>query len=137
MRINVNGREYKSIDEMPPDVREQYTKAMSMLADKDGNGVPDIFERGNVSVSSEDDERFVTSVQTESRYVINGKHYSRLEDVPPETRKLLRNPSTATKIGLPERPGGLTIQLTWVPLLAVLAAAAVTALLARIVARAL
>ena len=50
-RITVNGREHQRVDEMPPEVRRQYERAMSMLADADGNGVPDILE-GGASIAS-------------------------------------------------------------------------------------
>jgi len=42
--ITVNGRTYTSVEEMPPDVREQFEKAMGLLADKNNNGIPDAFE---------------------------------------------------------------------------------------------
>src|SRR5690348_359527 len=42
--ITVNGRTYSSVDEMPPDVRAQFEKAMALLADKNKNGIPDAFE---------------------------------------------------------------------------------------------
>jgi hypothetical protein len=51
-QITVNGRAYRSVDEMPPDVRAEYEQAMQMLADKDGNGVPDILERGETLKSA-------------------------------------------------------------------------------------
>ena len=44
MKIVVNGREYSSPDQMPPNVRAGYDRAMSALADKDCNGIPDILE---------------------------------------------------------------------------------------------
>ena len=43
-RITVNGQTYNSVEEMPPEVRQQYEKAMGMLADKNNNGVPDVLE---------------------------------------------------------------------------------------------
>lgn len=44
-RIVFNGTEYSSPDQMPPDVRQAYDRAMgSVLADADRNGIPDIFE---------------------------------------------------------------------------------------------
>jgi hypothetical protein len=42
-KLSINGKEYASVDDMPPEVRELYEKAMSAL-DKDGNGVPDFAE---------------------------------------------------------------------------------------------
>ena len=51
-KIVVGGKEYSSVDEMPPDVRQLYEKAMSMLADKDANGIPDILEGKSVGISA-------------------------------------------------------------------------------------
>ena len=42
--ITINGQTYSSVEQMPPDVREQYEKAMSMLADVNRNGIPDVLE---------------------------------------------------------------------------------------------
>ena len=82
-RITVNGLEYGSPDEMPPDVREQYQRAMSLLADKNGNGVPDNLEGGDVRVSSWDPgSAVVTSAVTSQKYVVNGRAYQRWEDIP-------------------------------------------------------
>src|SRR5437870_5950311 len=47
-RITVNGQTYASVDEMPSEVRQQYEKAMSMLADKNRNGIPDVLEGSTV-----------------------------------------------------------------------------------------
>lgn len=41
-------KEYASIDEMPPEIRAVYEKAMSLLADEDADGVPDIVEEKGV-----------------------------------------------------------------------------------------
>lgn len=43
-RINFNGQDYGSVDEMPPDVRRVYQRLMGVFADEDGDGTPDIFE---------------------------------------------------------------------------------------------
>lgn len=42
--FTINGRTYHSLDEMPPDVRRQYDQMMQLLADRDGNGIPDGIE---------------------------------------------------------------------------------------------
>ena len=81
-RITVNGKTYSSVDEMPPDVRRQYEQAMqSAMADRDGNGVPDIFEHPTSAGSA-------TSVGVNSvqHFTVNGKSYDRIEDVPAEFR---------------------------------------------------
>lgn len=43
MRILVDGKEFKSIDDLPPEARAKYEKAMGML-DKNQNGIPDFAE---------------------------------------------------------------------------------------------
>jgi hypothetical protein len=43
-KIVINGKEYATVDEMPPEIRSVYEKAMAMIADKDANGVPDVLE---------------------------------------------------------------------------------------------
>src|SRR5687768_14813285 len=52
--ITVNGQTYNSVDEMPPDVRRRYEQVMSMMADKNNNGVPDIMEGDGGGMSTGD-----------------------------------------------------------------------------------
>ncbi len=51
-RIIFNGREYANADEMPPEARAAYEQAMSVFADADRNGVPDIFEGAGTNPAS-------------------------------------------------------------------------------------
>jgi hypothetical protein len=94
-KIIINGREYSSVEEMPPDARQQYAKMMNMLADKDGNGIPDIVEGKSTDPTANPNVH--TTYMTESHFVINGKKYEKLEDVPEEFRQtfadLVRNKS--------------------------------------------
>ena len=62
--ITVNGQTYRSVEEMPPDVRQTYEQLMSrMRADVNQNGIPDVFEGkpgdGGTSVA-----QVTTSVQS-------------------------------------------------------------------------
>src|SRR5215470_10817720 len=43
LKIMMNGREFHSIDDLPPEVRAKYEQAMSKL-DTNHNGIPDILE---------------------------------------------------------------------------------------------
>jgi hypothetical protein len=43
MKILVDGKEFKSIDDLPPEARAKYEKAMGIL-DKNRNGIPDFVE---------------------------------------------------------------------------------------------
>ena len=44
IKITINGKEYHSIEELPPEAREIYQKTIGRL-DKDGNGIPDFLEK--------------------------------------------------------------------------------------------
>jgi hypothetical protein len=55
MEVNVNpkvividGKTYRSPDEMPPDIRQKYEQAMRSLGDANGNQIPDAFETMNI-----------------------------------------------------------------------------------------
>lgn len=43
-RFVVNGKEYDSVEDMPPDVRETYLHVRDMFEDKNNNNVPDVME---------------------------------------------------------------------------------------------
>jgi hypothetical protein len=90
MKIVVNGREYASPDELPAEARADYERAMSALADKNGNGIPDILEMdlGALSRSvSESGKGPATTVITSQKFVINGREYESVEQMPPDDRR--------------------------------------------------
>ena len=93
--IIVDGKTYRSIDEMPPDVRQKYERAMSALTDANGNptdafksidflgdknqnGVPDILENiaaGNTKI-------------TGTKILLGGKEFNNIiEELPPDARQ--------------------------------------------------
>jgi hypothetical protein len=82
--IVVNGKSYSNLDEMPPDVRQSYEQTMGLLADKNQNGMPDIFEgmtgAGDIQVQN------VTTVGS-TQFVVEGKVYSSVDELPPEARQ--------------------------------------------------
>ena len=134
MKIVVNGREYASPDEMPADVRASYERAMATLADKNGNGIPDILEPhlGTLAPSANAGENIltgrvcegaailtrsvseagiaaplplpVTTVITSQKFVINGREYDSLDQLPPEVRRQLESLQGQL---LPSRESGL------------------------------
>ncbi len=78
MKIVFNGQEYPSLDAMPPEARKAYQQVMGMFADKDGNGVPDVFEgRGSDAVVIE-----------QSSIVVNGQAYPGVEAMPADVRRI-------------------------------------------------
>jgi len=91
--IVIDGKTYKSVNEMPPDVRAKYEQAinalkdenrnkipnsfenMNILGDKNNNGVPDIFESATTNVTS-----------SSMKFVVNGQEFNSLDDLPPDAR---------------------------------------------------
>ena len=77
-KIFFNGREYASVDEMPADVRQAYERAMSVFADGDRNGTPDILEDGaNVNVH----------MVSHAKIIFNGQEFGSVDEMPPEARR--------------------------------------------------
>ena len=47
-RITINGQTYHSVEEMPPEIRQQYEMAMAKIhEDTNNNGIPDIAEKSD------------------------------------------------------------------------------------------
>ena len=92
--IVIDGKTYNSVDEMPEDVRKNYEQAMSgfkginasnisgalddvknIFADKDNNGVPDVFENNQA-----------INISGGMKYVVDGQVFNSINDLPPEAR---------------------------------------------------
>lgn len=73
--IIFNGKSYRSVEEMPPEIREAYESVMQIMADKNQNGVPDLFE-GTLGAK-------VQKVDI----LYDGQAYEKLSDLPPEARE--------------------------------------------------
>jgi len=93
-RITVNGVTYDSVEAMPAETRRLYEQALARLpklADRDGNGVPDIVEGkgGPLSIG--------TTVSR--RFVLNGKTYDDPNAMPPDVRQLYEQAMKAVAAG--------------------------------------
>ena len=92
--IVIDGKTYKSVDEMPPDVRQKYEQAMRSLGDADKNQIPDAFETMNIFADKDKDgvpdvlENTTTSntVVSSMKIIVDGKEFNGIEDLPPEVR---------------------------------------------------
>ena len=80
--IIFNGKTYNDISDMPADERQAYDQMSSIFLDKDGNGIPDFME-GNIAMS-------VMNAST-SGFVVNGKTYASLDDMPEDMRSKMRS----------------------------------------------
>ncbi|HSJ88061.1 MAG TPA: hypothetical protein VK909_12685 [Anaerolineales bacterium] len=92
--IVIDGKTYKSVSEMPEDVRRHYEEAMRSLKDQNGNSVPDVFEQNNLLVDQNKNgvpdiventpgERIFTSAM---KILIDGREFNSINDLPPEAR---------------------------------------------------
>lgn len=94
-KITFNGVSYRDPSEMPADVRRAYDQALGFLADRDGNGIPDVLEmagQGNV-----------ICVQ-HSRITVNGRSYDGPDAMPPGVRELFRKVLDEAREGGTEEP---------------------------------
>jgi hypothetical protein len=82
-KLTVNGITYESVNDMPPEVRRVYDQTMAKLpelADRDGDGIPDI-----VQVEG----RFPHGRTTVRRtIVVNGTSYADESAMPPDVRQI-------------------------------------------------
>jgi len=89
--IVIDGKTYKSVDEMPEDVRRKYEDAIRNL-DKNQNGLPDMLENSNPFGDKNQNgiphafEGLVSNVMNSTRIIADGKTYNSLDELPPEIR---------------------------------------------------
>ena len=74
-RLRVNGREYASVDELPPDLRRAYARAVARGSDAHHHLTP-----------PGDDAPL--GIAARSRIVFNGQEYADVSQMPQEVRKL-------------------------------------------------
>src|SRR5215203_5218954 len=113
--IVIDGKTYKSVDEMPEDVRRSYESAMlqmsrnpistptplenlDVFADKNNNGIPDAFEG------------MVANVFSSTKIVADGQAYNSLDELPPAVRaqyEQAMGAMDANKNGIPDFVEGM------------------------------
>jgi len=101
--IVIDGKTYRSVDEMPEDVRRNYESAMRNL-DNNRNGTPDLFEG---AASFQDT---TTNVINATKIVVNGQVFDGLDQLPPEVRakyEQAMGAMDANKNGIPDFVEGM------------------------------
>ena len=92
--IVIDGITYRSVHEMPPDVRQKYEQAMQNLGDANNNSIPDAFESLNILA---DQDRNGTLDVLENmlaghaavnsmKIIVGGKEFTGLQDLPADVR---------------------------------------------------
>ena len=90
--IVIDGKTYKSVEEMPEDVLRNYESAMSQLQDNDRNGMPDALENltnfadQNKNGMPDAFEGMVSNIISSTKIIADGNEYNSLEELPPDVR---------------------------------------------------
>lgn len=101
--IVIDGKTYRSVDEMPEDVRKNYENAMRGL-DHNQNGMPDAFEGSAAFQSATANEI------NASKIIVNGQVFDGLDQLPPEVRAKYEQAMgalDANKNGIPDFMEGM------------------------------
>jgi hypothetical protein len=83
MTIIFNGKAYHDVEEMPADVRQAYEQMLGMFADKNQNGLPDLFEAAQAGG--------MRQTTTSTNIIYEGELYHSLDELPPEARAKYKN----------------------------------------------
>jgi hypothetical protein len=78
-KITVNGVDYDGIEAMPPEARKLYEQALArvpLLADRDGDGVPDVIATNAMALHG--------GQVVQKTIVVNGVHYDDERTMPPD-----------------------------------------------------
>jgi len=76
-KININGVEYASVEQMPPGVRAEYLQALAALREANAVNAP-------VSVT----KTGLTQTVVRESFTFNGREYKSRDELPPEARAL-------------------------------------------------
>ena len=85
LKIVFNGREYDSVDAMPPDVRKEYELALETLRKSGGEEILSVLQRGGGGGGAGGGGG--THIKaTVRQVVVNGKKYDSVDAMPPDVR---------------------------------------------------
>jgi len=101
--IVIDGKTYKSVNEMPEAVRKNYESAMRNF-DNNQNGTPDLFE-GMASFQGA-----TANVMNAGKIIVNGQVFDSLDQLPPEVRAKYEQAMgtlDANKNGIPDFVEGM------------------------------
>jgi hypothetical protein len=94
-KIMVNGQSYDSPDDMPASVRDAYLKAMEVLHDSDGNGVPDFLE--GKPIQNINNGSVSMNLRSGSLIILGDKIFTDPNELPPDAR--LKYDQAVAKLG--------------------------------------
>ena len=116
--IVIDGKTYHGVEDMPPDVRQKYERAMQSLGDANGNHIPDAFENMNFLADQDKNgapdviDNLVAgqSMVSSMKIIIDGKEFNGMDHLPPEARaryEAAMGKLDANKNGIPDFVEGM------------------------------
>lgn len=92
--IVIDGKTYRGVEEMPPDVRQKYEQVMRTLGDANGNQIPDAFESMNIFADRDKDGvpdmlqniSATNTIMNSMKIIVDGKEFDSVESLPSEAR---------------------------------------------------
>jgi hypothetical protein len=123
-RIIFNGKVYRSVSEMSPDVRQLYERIERLIQDADRDGVPDIMQRGGLEgikeafgflkdmskmrqVGQWTADQLVIIKETDTSITINGKTFRNINEMPSDVRAVYQkavSQADPASIGIYDEP---------------------------------
>ena len=89
--IIFNGKSYDRVEDMPPEARQAYERALGLLADKNQDGTPDVLQAGQPGVPGAPAGKIKLTtkvrVTTTQKIVFNGQVYHSADEMPAEARQ--------------------------------------------------
>jgi hypothetical protein len=89
-KIRVNGQDYGSVNDMPPEVRQAYERALAMMRGAKPGGFLDKLGSG---------ARANVQVVSNAKVVFNGQEYASVEQMPAKVRQLYQVVMAAVETG--------------------------------------
>jgi len=113
LKIVFNGKEYDSVEQMPPDVRKEYEVALETLRKSGGEEILTVLQR-DMGVSGTHIKATVREI------VVNGKKYDSVAAMPPDVRRvyeqaLARVAPGGAAVGPPVAPAARAIRPPPIP----------------------
>lgn len=102
--IEFNDKTYRSVEEMPPEVRKAYEEAMRHLAEAREKGLTALTK----ATQEESGLHRKVEIHT-TKIVVNGQEYASMEEMPPEVRKIYEQAMKLAGVSLTE-PAGQNVE---------------------------
>jgi hypothetical protein len=118
-RIIINGQIYRSVSEMPSDVRRLYERLETITQDDDHDGVPDAFQQDGLQSIKEvigfikdfskvnqagnkwTSEQMAYVKETDTTISVNGKTFRGVDEMPPDIRQVYQKAIHGAKMADP------------------------------------